>query len=302
MSKKTVSIFMFLFSVFNLFSQDYENVIKEDSFWDTTNYFYHCSENTYLTRNKIGKDTIINGKSYKKILKGMFNGFVSNITSCFIQSKPAKIDENNFSELKDTFIREDSSEKKVYILVKNNNDVFEEYTLYDFNLKAGDKMTNPYNYGGFNTPPEFIINSIDYDNNGRKRFHYSISSYNGYYTEGIGSNNGIIRFFNFYGSTAEILFCWGNTKNQNGCVSETLTTKRYNLDKVTVFPNPVKDILAIKNSENIIIKIFSSTGSLLKTSISKSNLEIDISSFKSGIYILEASNSSGKKRSKILKI
>ena len=111
---KTKHFLIFLLSIFNLqlFSQDYDPILKEGSFWDTNNYFYNCSQSPYLSRIKIGKDTIINNKTYKKLFKGIFNGKVSDFTSCFIQSEPPKIEENNFYELKDIYLRENSSEKK----------------------------------------------------------------------------------------------------------------------------------------------------------------------------------------------
>lgn len=74
------------------------------------------------------------------------------------------------------------------------------------------------------------------------------------------------------------------------------------LQQLKIYPNPVKDILTIQNTEKSTVKIYSITGSLLKTITTKTAVDIDISSFKNGIYIIEVSGVRRSKRSKILKI
>jgi hypothetical protein len=140
----TKHFLIFLFAAFNIqvFSQDYEPVIKEGSFWDegvSTGSF--CGVEYY--RYKIGNDILIQGKTYKKLLFAQYQyTFDNNISPCKIYTTPYVINLNKFEEL-DEYIREDIAEKKVYILSsKHAGNEYIEYTLYDFNLNSGDTMTN----------------------------------------------------------------------------------------------------------------------------------------------------------------
>jgi hypothetical protein len=50
------------------------------------------------------------------------------------------------------------------------------------------------------------------------------------------------------------------------------------------------------------VKIFSVTGSLIKTTTASTDIQIDMTSFSQGIYLLEIRNSNQIKRSKIIKL
>jgi hypothetical protein len=71
---------------------------------------------------------------------------------------------------------------------------------------------------------------------------------------------------------------------------------------IKVFPNPFKDKLIITQLEEINLKsilIFSSLGSKIKEiDVSKENIEIDTSTFESGVYFLCLISKEGKVYSK----
>lgn len=145
------------------------------------------------------------------------------------------------------------------------------------------------------------MSKIEYNLNNRKK--YTFKNYYDYtITEGIGSDQGIITYFpSDYGWSYKLI-CYGNDSDNNKCSTEVLSTENHELSSIKVFPNPVKDILTIKTTEDITVKIFSVTSSLLKNINTTKDIKIDLSFFKKGIYILEIANSTSKKRRKLLKL
>lgn len=297
MNTKLFSLFLFIIINLQLFSQEYDPIIKEDAFWDIKTIIPNggCQYFESLKRIQIDGDTIINSKTYKKLKSALLKD-INNLTECI--SEPFYIDVNDFTSIDDTYLREDTTEKKLYILTNSlSTDHLEEYTVCDFSLNIGDPLLNYFGYD--NTQHELLITDITTNSENKKVFYTNDGSY---YTEGIGRNEGNLNiYFNLVDGTYERIHCYGNAQNQSNCAT-VLSTNKYELSSLKIFPNPAKNILTIQNTEDITLKIYSITGSLLKTIKSKTNLEIDISSFKSGIYVLKISNLTGKKTSKILKL
>lgn len=297
---KTNHLLIFLLTVFNLqlFSQDYEPVIKEGSFWDVV---HHPNANwpSTASRYKVKGDTIINNNTYKKLFTAPLRQ-----SDDFLEL-PDGLDNLYLNQIEfvetGKYIRENIQEKKVYILeYDDDTNTYTEYTYCDFNLNVGDSMEDAYlinseitieisqiNTSVYNGKNAYYINgSILAFVEGVGKFSYPFESYDMYYILGIGYSE---------------IFCHGNDGVQNNC-AEILSTKKNELLSVKIYPNPIKDILTIKNTENVTVKIFSTTGTLLKNMKPQNDLKVDVSSFKSGIYILEISNSKGNKRSKLLKL
>jgi len=298
---KNKLLFILVFTLLNLplLSQEYEPILKEGSFWDIKEEswdFGRSSEITCIRRKRIqvNGDTIINTNTYKKLKHAYFaetNG------PCTVQT-PNVINESDFKSIDNLFLREDISKKILYILAKTSDNNFKEFTLCDFNLKIGDTLKNYY-WNEENVENIIIISDIKTNENNRSVF-YTSSGHT--YTEGIGRNdNNLVPYNLISEGLIESLFCFGNEENQNSCET-ILSTENYTLSTIKVFPNPVKDILSIQNTENITIKIYSINGSLLKTKTSNTNLEVDISSFSSGLYFLEISNLSSREKRKFIKI
>jgi len=298
MFTKMLFLFLSLFSIIQLCAQEYEPIIKEGSFWDIKTIdttVEGCEYFNSLKRIQVATDTLINNKTYKK-LKAAFLKDSNNSIDCI--SEPFYIDLDDFTFIENTFLREDTTEKKLYLLTNSfTANYLEEYTISDFSLSIGDQIVNYYGYN--NTENKLLITDIVVNSESKKVFHTSDGSY---YTEGIGRNEGNLNiYFNLVDGTYERLYCYGNDQNQNNCAT-VLSTESNNVSTIAAYPNPIKNILTIQNPENSTIKIFSITGSLLKTEKNKTDIQIDLSTFKAGVYILEISNLTGKKTSKILKI
>lgn len=276
----------------------YDPVIKEGAFWDVV---HHPNANWPSTANryKVKGDTIINDNTYKKLFTAPlrqsddFLELPNGLDNLYIN-------QTEFVEIR-KYIRENIQEKKVYILeYDNNTNTYNEYTYCDFNLNVGDTMEDAYLNNSEMTIEISQINISSY--NGKNAYH--INGQFLAFVEGVGKFSYPFESYDMYyalGTGYSEIFCNGNDENQNNC-TEVLSTKKNELSSVKIYPNPIKDILTIHNTENSTVKIYSVNGSLLKTVNVNSNFEIDVSSFASGIYFLEVSNLKGKQRKKVLKL
>lgn len=299
---KSPLLLLLLFSI-QLFSQDYVPLLKKDAFWDVgevTRFSRSpCSINS-ISRDQIGKDTIIANKTYKKIKRYPVVGTRSGYYNCL--KAPYLIDTTNYN-FSEYYFREDISEKKVYRLRIENNEKIEEI-YYDFSLKVGDTLA----YKVLMNVEFSILKKIEKDADGRNKFwfsHYRDGAIGGYsYTEGSGGKYGFFHRFNYdWMGVYPSLYCFGYDMINNSCYITLDLTDLVNTDhKLQYFPNPVKDVLSIKNNDEVTVRIYSANGSLLKNVKSNSDLEIDLANFKTGIYILEIANTTGIKRSKLLKL
>lgn len=150
-------------------AQDYTPMLSDHNEWQVTNCFFGCLTDAYYTDG----DTIANGYSHK-ILDG-------------------------YHYISRTFLlREDISEKKVYLTRAIDETTFDEFLLYDFSLAVGDsiEMMNPITpfpeNGGYFTVdsivPRSLQDGLEYDH-----FYFSpstsnqISNHFAEWIEGIGS-------------------------------------------------------------------------------------------------------------------
>lgn len=309
MIRKYTFFVLIAFLSLNLFSQDYIPLLQKDAFWDVAEKS-RSSRNpcgtVSMIRSKIGQDTIIDNKTYKKIKQYPVIGTRSGLYECL--GSPYIIDTTNYSYSK-SYFREDIIEKKVYRLKIENNTKIENI-YYDFSLKVGDTLElNVFLNIDFS-----IIHSIEEDSEGRKKFILdgkgdgALGSY--YYTEGIGSRYGLFYRANYdWMNVYPSLQCSGSNMLNNSCY---ITLELPNEDEddeedeedesLKIYPNPVNDFLKIKNKENTTIKIFSIRGKLLKQIVSDNDFEIDISSFSKGVYLLEISNLNNKEKRKFIKL
>lgn len=272
-----------LFYTITISSQVYDPIIKEGSFWDQSKDVGFCGE--LYTRYTIVKDTLINTLIYKQL--GTQNFIFHNDDPCFYYDTPPVVAQK-INPI-DRFIREDIDNRIVYIWSdKENNGVFKEFTLYDLSLSQGEKMINSYaEYGD-----DVIIDKIDYDSQGKKRFY--LSNHENYYTEGIGSSGGIINFEAIIGEGNETLFCYGNAQDQNNCAS-VLANKYFKFSKTTIYPNPTTHTITLKNVPlNSRIRIVSLLGKLIDSFLLEANT-INTSHFQRGVYFIEIITSNSAK-------
>ena len=78
--------------------------------------------------------------------------------------------------------------------------------------------------------------------------------------------------------------------NINPTVGKTLTTKRYDESKISIFPNPVSKIIHINSIDAKAYTIFNIVGSRQKEGVINTNKSIPIEDLKSGVYFLKLDN------------
>lgn len=86
----------------------------------------------------------------------------------------------------------------------------------------------------------------------------------------------------------------------------TASTENFISNKFNIYPNPAKDIVNITNSENLgveIIKIYDTNGKLINTKMfnKESNVQLDISNYAVGTYLLHISTTNGTAVKKVIK-
>lgn len=288
--KTTSTIIFFLFiNAYSLFSQEYTPIIKENSFWDVEEVLGGNCDRAYY-RYQIGNDTIISGKTYKKLLYAEYTK--TNNDPCPEYKTPYAVNQNDFVELKE-YIRENTAEKKVYIWTNNNSqNIYKEFILYDFNLNIDDVLSDEY-YAKAYTNSEVKITKVDTDSNGNKRYHLQNDTV--YYTEGIGSYSGIISFNRVIGEGDITLFCHGDITNQNNCAA-VLNTNKNTFLKTTISPNPVNNVITINNLPiNTKFKIYDILGKEIVVKNITYNT-INVSSLHKGVYFLKISTSNNTQK------
>lgn len=83
---------------------------------------------------------------------------------------------------------------------------------------------------------------------------------------------------------------------------QTLSTKEVETSKLSLFPNPVKNVLTLKNIQgNYSYNIYDISGKLLQTSKKEISKTINVSNLNTGIYFLEVVNNNIKSTAKIIK-
>lgn len=86
-------------------------------------------------------------------------------------------------------------------------------------------------------------------------------------------------------------------------ISSVLTTQTFNQNAISFYPNPVKDILSIENSENesiLNVEIYSTTGKLVIQETKNFN-QISVEHLANGMYILKLNTSNGVINNKFIK-
>jgi hypothetical protein len=250
--------------------QAYIPMLKPNHQW-AISYQNFMISNTYPL--KLGKDSIINGVKYVNV-------------------------DNDF-------LREDSSEAKVYI-----NKYGKEQVLYDFNLKVGDKIT--YTQNCYYTIKEIsMIKLLD----GSPRVKYSLvrglsGFVNTYWIMGIGSSKGP-NFPPFFGCATDPSYQLSSFKINDKYIynSNLLPTSDIpDFESVKIYPNPLdEDILKIDFPVSVEISNLTVYDAFGKSYFSKKNLNqessIDFHFLPKGIYFLHFEDTKGRKSvKKLLKL
>ncbi len=191
--------FLLILITNSIFSQDYKPLLAEGNKWQVSfsasmqnyNCFFFQGGSSYSY--KIKGDSLVNGKSYKKIYFNFNSLRPDNKRAC---------DETSYFDTNDHFaalLREDIVEKKVY---RNINGTANETVLYDFSLSVGNSL--PYQGYDFDKYAAGTLISISTGNvfdEVKKVFKTHVQGMNTDYNypgyaiyEGVGSSNGLLEY------------------------------------------------------------------------------------------------------------
>ncbi len=195
-----------------------------------------------------------------------------------------RIEGRNFCE---TFLREDIIEKKVYGISEG-----EEYLHYDYNLVIGDIIWVHGNY--------WNVTDIGYgDFFGMENLKYFILDDTLKLIEGIGLETiGIADTFE-YACLNHPFYEFIELINMN----QPLGINDVSLNKISIFPNPVQDILQIESSINTqmsSLTIFDTLGRLVLEQNNPSN-QIEVSDLSSGLLFIQIETDEGVITKKVMK-
>jgi hypothetical protein len=222
------------------------------------------------------------------------------------------------------YIREDSS-KKIWIY---NPSTMTDSLVYDFNLSAGDTISNSI----LNHQNDLmIIQSIDsifIGNSFRKKYNYSWNGNNftctNFLVEGIGAGGGLLSPFCGFGcpgNSSRMLLCFQQDNSQlymrsnDSCITgDTNSYCVFNVGLLmlkqgqifSLSPNPATDQLKIDNGELKIdrIEIYNVLGEkrlTLSPSPNGEGLRVDVSSLASGIYFIKVKGEKEERIGKFVK-
>ncbi|MDR2084882.1 MAG: T9SS type A sorting domain-containing protein [Bacteroidales bacterium] len=271
-------------------TDDYYPLVEEGKVWSELvftsdpsglpNYDY------YTVYYKIYGDTIANDIYYKKIYR---------------TARENAIFPDDW--VIDFYIRENDNKQ---ILYKRSLSGWERM-LYDFSLEVGDILPEEIYEGG-----DIIIESITYElmENGEERKVFWLSDYchvPEFWIEGVGSSFGLEKTLGGFitGGSYKLLCHWQNetllyhNSSYETCFESSLLIENYS--KFNIYPNPVKDILHIQNTDNSdinCISLININGQVIEQYQPKTT-QINISNIKEGIYFIRFST---KERDIIQKI
>jgi len=278
------------FSIISIsaFGQDYYPLIQEHNTWNVLSVSGAIFDTTYSTITyKLTGDTIINSKTYKKL---------------YSTQEEQVVNWNLWG-----FMREDT-DKKVWLRMPSDE---EEFLAYDFSIGVGDSVLvgmNNTEYLRVDSISEIVINQSQ-----RKKFWLSAINYPSYYKEtwieGIGSSKGIC----WSGSVLVVggrfwLLCMYENEiltyinpNYESCYLITEINEIEDLS-LEIYPNPAKNLLFIKNTENLTITsiaLYNAKGQLIRQ-FDKMLDQFDISGISSGCYTFQIVTKTGLITRKLL--
>lgn len=301
--KKIGFILLVFLLAFPLMAQEYIPLVKEGlQIWtiDERSGFSH-EEYIYSRNALVNEDTVINGKSYKKVYAFQSASFDKD-NAVFVGG-----------------IRENEQRQVFYKPVAG-----EEYLQYDFSLSEGDTFrAGPWSELGL-----FKVKKVDtvvYEGVQRRLFNivYEVANHEkpvACWIEGIGTNEGLL--IGWHARMAEIdpepivrLRCYeydGICSYRDYSFDENITDCYTPLSglrdvetmtNLEVYPNPTDGLLSINSSVYIKqLSVFNSFGAkMIDVKISSCNASVDLSGLDNGLYILELHTDSGIMRKKIIR-
>lgn len=305
--KKILLIIVGLFLIQGLSSQAYVPFPSDSARWN--NLFWHQWSATDISLTNsvylLEGDTILNGKSYKKVYS-----FVTD----YSYSSAGYIGG----------LREDNT-KNIYFFpttvnldtpgpISFPNDT-SEHLLYTFdNLEVG--MLLPINEDATEIKV-LAIDSVLMGDKYRKRYKIQNDAllYIDYWIEGIGSNKDLFSPFTYEFEweyytlcfTGSITYYLNSPNGEDSChysLPNVGLNEKSSLD-FNLYPNPATQTLTIKSGiakHSVSVNIYSLTGQrVFQNGMLNAALEINVERFEPGIYIVEITDAGTKKYLKFIK-
>lgn len=269
------------------YSQVNKSIVDTTKQW---NIFRHNGFGTgaYTIINKIGEDTIVNNREYKKVYTFEYWGdTLMNDWTC------------------NKLLREDSNILYLYFL--NNSTSNNEIIIYNFNLNVGDQFNEPIIIGGDNWGEYMLFNavvdsidSIEINGSFLKRIMFDINTYNGEslprftWIEGIGSTQGFLESGYLMDAGNSYLLCVKHEEDYIYINTDTDCLVTYGLndikpnEQIKIYPTLFRDNININTTlQNYIINVYDVFGKItfVRTNISK-NHSLDLSVLNNGVYLL----------------
>ena len=227
-----------------------------------------------------------------------------------------------WTPLDGAFLRQ--GEGKVYVHAPGrdeDNNLDNDVLLYDFTLQVGDTFNVPrfspldWWLPGAETVVKkavvTVVDSVTLDNGERRKrltlgcLHPGTgSTINKYYwIEGMGSTDGM--FESTFICAADIhgplLLCYslnGETlyRTQASCKESPVSTKspKSGIHRIQLYPNPTTGILTIDRvATPYAVRVYDLTGRAVQDRSKMASNQIDLSALRSGVYILEVTETSG---------
>jgi len=291
MKSTNLSMFCLFIISISLNGQNYNPMLGDSNSW----YYLSCFEGCYTELYCTHGDTTIGGLNYKVF--GMCNN-------------PSG-----------TFLREDTSERKVYQRFNQNV----ELLMYDFNLQVGDSiMLQDYfsYFDGTNFHDSIIdkglyhLDSIKLVNISigiRKSFIFHSSLYSPLiWIEGVGTLGYPLQSFSIQMPQWNEINCF--YKNDT-LIYQSLLSQSYSacsiylnineiaINSIELYPNPTTNEIIISNTELFKnYKLYDLFGKILfANDICDKNLIIDLKTLPSGIYLLKLTGNNRILTKKIIK-
>ncbi len=280
----------------NLLAQNdaYKPIISPNISWDMQ-FGYVTSPNPiceleYGGRYFFNGDTIINDLVYYQLHKYP----IISLSEFYC---PPYAVVNSGMDKTDIFIREDTTERKVYIWEDNSVPPSPEYLLFDFNLEVGDTLNSYFNGGG-----GLIVDSIymvTLENGETRRVWDFNSNYfplEVYYIEGIGGNHGLFTPLPIPLEDSYRLICvkendellWGAE-----CIEIYNSIEETLANPTQIYPNPTSTHLWInrKNATPATIQLININGQIVHTQkLTAPQSQINVSTLQKGIYFYKIGN------------
>ncbi len=158
-----------------------------------------------------------------------------------------------------------------------------------------------YNNGVFTDSVNFYLADYRFDDNSQD---YIINEWTEVQLSSLGNIDSLSFSLNSsdvgqWGMNTPAYFCMDDIQLMITSVDNNFAQ---NINKVSIYPNPAKDLINIKNVENSEINIYSVAGKKVYSAVSLQNLKsVDVSGLKAGVYIVSVKSDSNIQTYKFIK-